>query len=65
MEDGFYYGVFGVIVLPLCALLWYQGVASSDDLPPAGKAFRNNYLAVFSLQMRECVGLCGLGAAEA
>ena len=53
MEDVFYWAVWGCMVLPLAALIWSQGVAAIGDSSAAAKAFRNNYLAVYSLQMRE------------
>ncbi|KIZ07268.1 Major facilitator superfamily domain-containing protein 5 [Monoraphidium neglectum] len=50
MEDAFYYIVWSIIVLPLTALCWKEGIAAISDNSQAFKAFRNNYLAVYSLQ---------------
>ncbi|KAI8467976.1 MAG: general substrate transporter-like protein [Monoraphidium minutum] len=51
MEDLFYYSVWGVLVLPMVGLIWTQGVAAMSDSSQAFKSFRNNYLAVYSLQV--------------
>jgi hypothetical protein len=53
MEDVFYYVVFWVFCLPVIALVWNQGVGSLVEDTPASKAFRNNYLLVYCMQMRE------------
>lgn len=53
MEDSFYWIVWGALVVPMSAFIWQQGVAAISDSSAAAKAFRNNYLAVYSLQMRE------------
>lgn len=54
MEDLFYWAVWGLLVVPMSALIWQQGVAAISDSSAAAKAFRNNYLLVYSLEMREC-----------
>lgn len=54
MQDLFYYLCWSVIVLPMSALVWREGIATINEhgTGNAGaKAFRNNYLAVYSLQM--------------
>lgn len=58
MEDAFYWIVWGALVVPMSALIWHQGVAALGDSSAAAKAFRNNYLAVYSLQMREWGSPC-------
>lgn len=48
-------------MLPMSALVWREGIATINEhgTGNAGaKAFRNNYLAVYSLQMRECLQAC-------
>jgi len=52
--DGFYWVVWGSLVVPMSALIWSQGVSAISDSSAAAKAFRTNYLLVYSLQMREC-----------
>lgn len=54
MEDAFYYVVWVGLCLPVIWLVWSQGVGSLVDDTPASRAFRNNYLLVYCLQMREC-----------
>eukprot|EP00879_Flechtneria_rotunda_P008042 GHRR01008424.1.p1 GENE.GHRR01008424.1~~GHRR01008424.1.p1 ORF type:complete len:429 (+),score=91.74 GHRR01008424.1:173-1459(+) len=51
MEDLFYWAVFSCLCLPVVALIWNQGVGSLVDDTPASRAFRNNYLLVYCLQM--------------
>jgi hypothetical protein len=53
--DFFYYVVFSALCLPVAALVWNQGVGSLVEDTPASRAFRNNYLLVYCLQMREFV----------
>lgn len=60
MEDFFYWAVWSGLVLPLVGLVWTQGISAVSDSSAAAKAFRTNYLAVYSLQMREWRG--GRGA---
>lgn len=52
MGDAVYWIVFGCLALPLAGLVWTQGVGSLVDDSPASRAFRNNYLLVYCLQMR-------------
>jgi hypothetical protein len=49
--DTFYYVLFAVLGLPVAALVWTQGLGGNSDINPAQRAFRNNYLLVWSLQM--------------
>jgi hypothetical protein len=53
MDDIFYYIVFFIFVLPVVGLVWLQGIGGQADISAAQKAFRNNYLLVYSLQMRK------------
>jgi hypothetical protein len=53
MEDLFYWIVFSALCLPVAALVWNQGVGSLVEDTPASRAFRNNYLLVYCLQMRK------------
>jgi hypothetical protein len=49
--DAFYYVLFAAFGLPVVALVWTQGIGGHSDINPAQRAFRNNYLLVWSLQM--------------
>lgn len=51
MEDLFYWVVFTALCLPVAGLVWNQGVGSLVEDTPASRAFRNNYLLVYCLQM--------------
>ncbi|KAF8066289.1 mfsd5 [Scenedesmus sp. PABB004] len=51
MEDAFYWVVFACLCLPVAGLVWSQGVGNLVDDTPASRAFRNNYLLVYCLQM--------------
>jgi hypothetical protein len=53
MEDLFYWVVFSVLCMPVAALVWSQGVGSLVEDSPASRKFRNNYLLVYCMQMRE------------
>lgn len=53
MQDAFYWIVFSVFCLPVIALVWNQGIGSLVEDTPASKTFRNNYLLVYCMQMRE------------
>eukprot|EP00882_Tetradesmus_deserticola_P007088 GHRQ01007461.1.p1 GENE.GHRQ01007461.1~~GHRQ01007461.1.p1 ORF type:complete len:443 (+),score=163.37 GHRQ01007461.1:163-1491(+) len=49
--DVFYYIVFTALCVPVAALAWIQGVGNLVEDTPASRAFRNNYLLVYCLQM--------------
>lgn len=53
MEDAFYWIVFSCFCMPVVALVWNQGVGSLVEDTAASRAFRNNYLLVYCMQMRE------------
>jgi hypothetical protein len=55
MEDLFYWACFSALCLPVAALVWNQGVGSLVEDTPASRAFRNNYLLVYCMQMREYI----------
>lgn len=54
MEDAFYWIVFSCFCMPVIALVWNQGVGSLVEDTAASRAFRNNYLLVYCMQMRKC-----------
>lgn len=51
MEDAFYWIVFSCFCMPVIALVWNQGVGSLVEDTAASRAFRNNYLLVYCMQM--------------
>jgi MFS family permease len=51
MADTFYYAVWGCLVVPMAALVSSQGVGAATEASAPARAFRNNYLLVYSLQM--------------
>ena len=59
MAEVFYYAVFGAFGFVAALLMWKQGIAGKGDSNAAFTSFRNNYLIVYSLQMRALMmGAC-------
>lgn len=51
--ETFYMVVFACFCMPVITLVWNQGIGNLVEDSPASKAFRNNYLLVYCLQMRK------------